>query len=106
MGIHKELEIEGRFEQGRIVLDKPLPLPEGTRLHGRIQAQSLSPENDRERRERLMALAGSVPDLECPSEAARARGGNQAEPSGPSGNWPEGFFDLAGSAPDLECPPR
>ena len=60
------LEINGRFERGRIVLDTPPALPEGTRLHVRILVEKpQAPEsgNKKERLEQLLALAGSCPDF-------------------------------------------
>ena len=35
-----ELEIEGRFEHGQVILDRQPSFPEGTRLHIRITAEN------------------------------------------------------------------
>jgi len=61
------LEVEGCIENGRIVLDDPLVWPEGTRLHLRVMTES-DAEAEKKRLERLLALAGSCPDLERPPQ--------------------------------------
>ncbi len=66
MSTAMEMEIDGRFEHGRIVLEKPPALPEGARLHLRITVEPAARRN--ERLEKLLALAGSVPDLERPPQ--------------------------------------
>ncbi|MCL2641484.1 MAG: hypothetical protein FWD53_11600 [Phycisphaerales bacterium] len=61
------LEVDGRIENGRIVLDDPPMWPEGTRLHLRVMMES-DAKAEKERLERLLALAGSCPDLERPPQ--------------------------------------
>lgn len=70
MGAPTELEVDGRFERGLIVLDNPPAWPEGMRVHLRVTLDSAPSDPDQERWERFMALAGSVPDLECPRRLA------------------------------------
>jgi len=69
MTVHAALEADGRFERGQIVLDKPPPLPEGTRLHVRITVEPPPavdangwPVGFFER------TAGQIPDLERPDQ--------------------------------------
>ena len=61
------VEVEGRIENGRIVSDDPLAWPEGTRLHLRVMMES-DAKAEKERLNRLLALAGSCPDLERPEQ--------------------------------------
>ena len=67
------LEMDGRFERGQIVLESPPAWPEGARLHLRVTMTPAA--HEKERLERLLALAGSVPDLERPPQGEyEARG--------------------------------
>jgi len=63
MTANATMEVEGRFEHGRIVLDNPPACPEGDRLHLRVTVES-----EKKRLERFLALAGSIPDLERPPQ--------------------------------------
>jgi len=95
------VEVEGRIENGRIVLDDPPAWREGARLHLRITVES-----EQERLERFLALAGSVPDLERPPQLeleVRESASPSSSPKKPRKLPPE-FFELAGSIPDLERP--
>jgi len=62
-----ELEIDGRFEHGQVVLDRQPALPEGTRLHVRITVQQ--PKKPRKLpREFFELTAGTIPDMERPPQ--------------------------------------
>ena len=61
-----ELEIDGRFEHGQVVLNKQPALPEGARLHVRISIQQ--PKQPRRFPPEFFELAGSIPDLERPPQ--------------------------------------
>jgi len=41
---YADVEVEGRFEHGQVVLDKQPALPEGTRLHVRIKVKPVEDE--------------------------------------------------------------
>jgi len=41
-----ELEVDGRFEHGQVVLDKPPAFPEGARLRIRVMAEPVKPRRE------------------------------------------------------------
>ena len=41
-----ELEVDGRFEHGKIVLEKPPAWPEGARLRVRVTVESVTPKRE------------------------------------------------------------
>jgi hypothetical protein len=55
------MELEGTVQNGVIVLDRPEPLPEGTRV--KIRVEEPTPPRKPTLRERLLKHAGTVPDL-------------------------------------------
>ncbi len=62
----KKLRLHGRYDHGRIILDKPPALPEGARLNVQIEMEEVDengwPIGFFER------TAGSIPDLERPPQ--------------------------------------
>ena len=89
------VEMDGRIENGRIVLDDPPAWPEGTRLHLRVMKES-DAKAEKERLKRLLAFAGSISDLERPEQGEIMLEQERLER----------LLALAGSVPDLERPPQ
>ena len=69
-----ELEIDGRFERGQVVLDRQPALPEGARLHVRIKVEPPSRIVDEPVDANGWPIgffertAGQIPDLERPPQ--------------------------------------